>query len=107
MRAAPDARTRARTHPADSMAASSSAGSTTVARRPPASTARVIQGSGIFICKSIFENTGKSSGGAWGAGFLATVEAGVPAQLVGMLANLVTPAVMANLAAQGSRTGAQ
>ena len=54
-----------------------------------------------------FENTGKSSGGAWGAGFLATVEAGVPAQLVGMLANLVTPAVMANLAAQGSRTGAQ
>ena len=54
-----------------------------------------------------FENTGKSSGSAWGAGFLATVEAGVPAQLVGMLANLVTPAVMANLAAQGSRTGAQ
>ena len=53
-----------------------------------------------------FKGAGNSAGSQWGAGFLATVEAGVPAQLISLLASLVTPGVQANLAAQGSRTGA-
>lgn len=56
---------------------------------------------------SRFYETGSSAGGQWGAGFLATVESGVPGQLIGLLVGLVTPGVLANLAAQGSRTGAQ
>lgn len=54
-----------------------------------------------------YYDSGSSSGSQWGAGFLATVEGGVPAALIGILAALVTPAVMASLAANGSRTGAQ
>lgn len=54
-----------------------------------------------------FENTGKQAGASWGAGFMATVEGGVPGQLVALLVSLVTPGVLANIAAQGSRTGAQ
>ena len=53
-----------------------------------------------------FKGAGQSAGSQWGVGFMATVEAGVPGQLIGLLVSLVTPAVMANLAANGSRTGA-
>ena len=56
---------------------------------------------------SRFYDTGATAGSQWGSGFLTTVEGGVPAALIGILAALVTPAVMASLAAQGTRTGAQ
>ena len=54
-----------------------------------------------------FYDTGTAAGGQWGAGFLATVQGGVPGQLIAILVGLVTPGVMAAMAAQGSRTGAQ
>lgn len=53
------------------------------------------------------EEAGKDAGKVWGGGFLSTVEAGVPGQLVDMLVNLVTPGVAAGLARQQTMQGAQ
>lgn len=44
-----------------------------------------------------FINSGKSSGGKWGGGFLETVGENVPGELIRILADLVTPAVKANM----------
>lgn len=50
---------------------------------------------------------GRTSGAAWGSGFLETVSGGVPSALVELLASLVTPAVDAlqrqNTSLQGAR----
>ena len=54
-----------------------------------------------------FESSGRVAGAGWGTGFLATVQSGVPSQLLAMLVSLITPGVMAQLAAQRTRTGAQ
>jgi hypothetical protein len=54
-----------------------------------------------------FYDTGSAAGTRWGAGFMAVVEGGVPGQLIAVLVGLVTPGVMANMAAGASRTGAQ
>ena len=53
-----------------------------------------------------FKGAGNSAGSQWGVGFMASVEAGVPAQLIGLLVALVTPGVMASMATGSSRTGA-
>jgi hypothetical protein len=53
-----------------------------------------------------FLDAGKSAGTQWGTGFLATVEAGVPGQLLTMLTVLVTPMVLAQLQAQQTQTEA-
>ena len=44
-----------------------------------------------------FDSSGRSSGKAWGGGFLATVGDNVPPALVSMLVTLVTPGVAANI----------
>ena len=51
------------------------------------------------------QRCGNSAGSQWGVGFMASVEAGVPAQLIGLLVALVTPGVMASMATGSSRTG--
>ena len=53
-----------------------------------------------------FKGAGNSAGAQWGIGFMGAVEGGVPSQLIGLLVTLVTPGVMANMAAGSSRTGA-
>lgn len=53
-----------------------------------------------------FKGAGSSAGAQWGVGFMATVEAGVPGQLIALLVTLVTPGVMAAQAAAAGRTGA-
>jgi hypothetical protein len=50
---------------------------------------------------------GKDAGKQWGDGFLATVGENVPAELIGILTDLVTPGVMANLATETGLTGAE
>lgn len=51
--------------------------------------------------------SGATVGGWWGAGFLTVVESGVASPLIALLATLVTPSVMAQLAAQAGTTGAR
>lgn len=51
--------------------------------------------------------SGQEVGGQWGAGFMSVVETGVPPSLIGLLATLVTPAVMAAWATQQGQTGAR
>lgn len=53
-----------------------------------------------------FKGAGQSAGSQWGIGFMGAVEGGVPTQLIGLLVTLVTPGVMANMAAGSGRTGA-
>lgn len=53
-----------------------------------------------------FKGAGNSAGAQWGVGFMGAVEGGVPSQLIGLLVTLITPGVMANMAAGSSRTGA-
>ena len=53
-----------------------------------------------------FKGAGNSAGAQWGIGFMGAVEGGVPSQLIGLLVTLITPGVMANMAAGSSRTGA-
>lgn len=51
--------------------------------------------------------TGAESGTQWGAGFMATVESGIPGALIGILVALVTPGVMAQMAQQQSAAAAR
>ena len=53
-----------------------------------------------------FKGAGQTAGTQWGIGFMGAVEGGVPTQLIGLLVTLVTPGVMANMAAGSGRTGA-
>jgi hypothetical protein len=56
---------------------------------------------------AVFDGAGRAAGTKWGSGFTAVVESGVGPYLVAMLVKLVTPGVMAQLAAQSSTEGAQ
>ncbi len=56
---------------------------------------------------TIFDSAGRQAGTKWGAGFTTVVEQGVGPYLVDMLVRLVTPGVMAQIAAQGTTEGAQ
>jgi hypothetical protein len=56
---------------------------------------------------SAFENPGRLAGTKWGVGFTAVVEQGVGPYLVDMLVRLVTPGVMAAVAAANGTEGAQ
>jgi hypothetical protein len=51
-------------------------------------------------------NAGQSHGAQYGSGFLATVGTNLPGGLVAILIAAVTPGVLANVNAQGGRTGA-
>jgi hypothetical protein len=51
--------------------------------------------------------SGKEAGERWGDGFLERVGEFVPAELVGILVDLVTPGVMANINRNGTMTGPQ
>jgi len=52
------------------------------------------------------QGTGTTAGKSWGNAFLAYVESNVPATLVGLLVDLVTPGVRAKINAEGSAEGA-
>jgi hypothetical protein len=55
----------------------------------------------------LMTDAGKSGGGAWGVGFMQTVGANIPQQLLDLLATLVTPMVQGNLAQQAALQGAK
>jgi hypothetical protein len=72
-------------------------------------------GGGAFVTKftdqmraqySLLSTAGKDAGKLWGSGFLAAVGDNVPAALISLLVNLVTPGVMASFAQRGTLTGA-
>lgn len=50
---------------------------------------------------------GTTAGSNWGQGFMATVGNNIPAMLIGVLVNVVTPGVWAQIQARQSQTGAQ
>jgi len=52
------------------------------------------------------QGTGTTAGKSWGNAFLAYVQDNVPATLVGLLVDLVTPGVRAKINAEGSAEGA-
>lgn len=56
---------------------------------------------------ALIKDAGKAAGEGWGGMFLSVVEASVPAALVELLADLVTPGVQAQLTQQASLTGAK
>ena len=63
----------------------------------------------VTICPAMIgkiQATGTTGGKAWGAAFLGYVESNVPAALVGMLVDLVTPGVRAKLTEEASAGGA-
>ena len=62
---------------------------------------------GVSSRFSALMDSGKAAGEQWGLGFLEVVGENVPAQLIDLLANLVTPGVMAQLATEDTLTGAQ
>lgn len=51
-----------------------------------------------------FNNTGQNAGKQWGAGFMTTVETSIAQPLINLLVALVTPGVMAQLAAADTQT---
>jgi hypothetical protein len=51
------------------------------------------------------QGTGTTAGKSWGNAFLAYVESNVPATLVGLLVDLVTPGVRAKINADASAEG--
>ena len=53
-----------------------------------------------------FLEAGKGAGTQWGAGFMTTVESGIANPLINLLVTLVTPGVMAQMAAGQSQTSA-
>jgi len=55
--------------------------------------------------KTGFDGVGRSAGTMWGQGFLAVVGDNVPPALVTLLVSLVTPGVMASVAAENARRG--
>lgn len=56
---------------------------------------------------TVFDNAGRQAGTKWGVGFTAVVEQSVPPYLIDMLTRLVTPGVLAALAARDGAEGAQ
>jgi hypothetical protein len=56
---------------------------------------------------SAFDNPGRQAGTKWGVGFTAVVEQSVPPFLIDMLTRLVTPGVLAAIAARDGAEGAQ
>ena len=54
----------------------------------------------------LLTTSGATSGEAWGAGFLSTVRDNVPAKLIEILSELVTPGVEVHLARQATLNGA-
>ena len=55
--------------------------------------------------KGGFDTVGRTAGTLWGEGFLAVVGDNVPAPLITLLVSLVTPGVMARVAAENNRRG--
>lgn len=55
--------------------------------------------------KGGFDTVGRTAGTLWGQGFLAVVGDNVPPALVTLLVSLVTPGVMARVAAENNRRG--
>lgn len=55
----------------------------------------------------LFDNAGRQAGTKWGVGFTAVVEQSVPPYLLEMLVTLVTPGVMAKIAAANTTEGAE
>jgi hypothetical protein len=51
-----------------------------------------------------FLDAGKGAGTQWGAGFMSTVESGIANPLINLLVTLVTPGIMAQMAAGKSQT---
>ena len=51
-----------------------------------------------------FLEAGKGAGTQWGTGFMATVESGIANPLITLLVTLVTPGIMAQIAAGKSQT---
>jgi len=51
-----------------------------------------------------FLDAGKGAGTQWGAGFMSTVETGIANPLINLLVTLVTPGIMAQMAANKSQT---
>ncbi|MEI2610872.1 MAG: hypothetical protein V9G20_19755 [Candidatus Promineifilaceae bacterium] len=47
---------------------------------------------------------GKGAGTQWGTGFMSTVESGIANPLITLLVTLVTPGIMAQIAAGKSQT---
>lgn len=52
-----------------------------------------------------FDTVGRTAGTMWGQGFLAVVGDNVPSALITLLVSLVTPGVMARVAAENNRRG--
>jgi hypothetical protein len=50
-----------------------------------------------------FLDAGKGAGTQWGAGFMSTVESGIANPLINLLVTLVTPGIMAQMAAAKSQ----
>ena len=50
-----------------------------------------------------FLDAGKGAGTQWGAGFMSTVESGIANPLINLLVTLVTPGIMAQMAAGKSQ----
>ena len=50
--------------------------------------------------------SGAKAGTNWGAGFMSTVESGIANPLINLLVTLVTPGIMAQMAAGQSQTAA-
>lgn len=55
--------------------------------------------------KTGFDTVGRQAGTLWGQGFLAVVGDNVPTPLITLLVSLVTPGVMARVAAENNRRG--
>ena len=55
--------------------------------------------------KTGFDTVGRQAGTLWGQGFLAVVGENVPTPLITLLVSLVTPGVMARVAAENTRRG--
>lgn len=55
--------------------------------------------------KTGFDTAGRRAGVLWGTGFLATVGDNIPTPLITLLVSLVTPGVMARVAAENNRRG--
>ncbi len=53
-----------------------------------------------------FLDAGKGAGTQWGSGFMSTVESGIAQPLINLLVTLVTPGIMAQMAAKESQTNA-
>lgn len=51
-----------------------------------------------------FLEAGKGAGTQWGSGFMSTVESGIASPLINLLVTLVTPGIMAQMAAGKSQT---